>query len=329
MKSEIEEVNQQIQAVQPLLAGIKREMAKAIVGQQYLVDRLLIGLLANSHVLLEGVPGLAKTATVSALAQCISTKFQRIQFTPDLLPSDLLGNLIYNPRDGTYSTKKGPIFANLILADEINRAPAKVQSALLEAMQERQVTIGDETFPLPKPFLVLATQNPIEQEGTYALPEAQVDRFMLKVVVGYPSEAEEKQILHMMARTSARDPLTPVITPEKILEMRQLVDQVHVDEQISDYIVKLVFATRDPKRLAPAMDGKIRFGGSPRASINLTLAGKACAFLQGRGFVTPQDIKTIAMDVLRHRIITTFEAEADEVTSTHVVQHLLDHVAVP
>ena len=196
-------------------------------------------------------------------------------------------------------------------------------------MQERQVTIGDETFPLPKPFLVLATQNPIEQEGTYALPEAQVDRFMLKVVVGYPSETEEKQILHMMARTSTRDPLTPVITPEKILEMRQLVDLVHVDDQISDYIVKLVFATRDPKRLAPAMDGKIRFGGSPRASINLTLAGKACAFLQGRGFVTPQDIKTIAMDVLRHRVITTFEAEADEVTSTHVVQHLLDHVAVP
>ena len=329
MTSEIEAVNQQIQAVQPLLAGIKREMAKAIVGQHYLVDRLLIGLLANGHVLLEGVPGLAKTATVSALAQCISTKFQRIQFTPDLLPSDLLGNLIYNPRDGTYTTKKGPIFANLILADEINRAPAKVQSALLEAMQERQVTIGDETFPLPKPFLVLATQNPIEQEGTYALPEAQVDRFMLKVVVGYPSETEEKQILHMMARTSTRDPLTPVITPEKILEMRQLVDLVHVDDQISDYIVKLVFATRDPKRLAPAMDGKIRFGGSPRASINLTLAGKACAFLQGRGFVTPQDIKTIAMDVLRHRVITTFEAEADEVTSTHVVQHLLDHVAVP
>ena len=329
MTSEIEAVNRQIEAVQPLLAGIKREMAKAIVGQHYLVDRLLIGLLANGHVLLEGVPGLAKTATVSALAQCISTKFQRIQFTPDLLPSDLLGNLIYNPRDGTYTTKKGPIFANLILADEINRAPAKVQSALLEAMQERQVTIGDETFPLPKPFLVLATQNPIEQEGTYALPEAQVDRFMLKVVVGYPSETEEKQILHMMARTSTRDPLTPVITPEKIMEMRQLVDLVHVDDQISDYIVKLVFATRDPKRLAPAMDGKIRFGGSPRASINLTLAGKACAFLQGRGFVTPQDIKTIAMDVLRHRVITTFEAEADEVTSTHIVQHLLDHVAVP
>ena len=329
MKSEIEAVNKQIQAIQPLVEGIQQEMAKAIVGQKYMIDRLLIGLLANGHVLLEGVPGLAKTATVSALAQCIHTKFQRIQFTPDLLPSDLLGNLIYNPRDGSYSTKKGPIFANIILADEINRAPAKVQSALLEAMQERQVTIGEESFPLPKPFLVLATQNPIEQEGTYSLPEAQVDRFMLKVVVGYPSEAEEKQILFMMARTSSRDPLKPVIEPEKILEMRKLVDQVHVDDQISDYIVKLVFASREPARLAPQMVGKIRFGGSPRATINLTLASKAHAFLQGRGYVTPQDVKSIAMDVLRHRIITTFEAEADEFSSEQVVKHLLDTVAVP
>jgi MoxR-like ATPase len=263
------------------------------------------------------------------LAQCINTKFQRIQFTPDLLPSDLLGNLIYNPREGTYSTKKGPIFANIILADEINRAPAKVQSALLEAMQERQVTIGEESFPLPKPFLVLATQNPIEQEGTYSLPEAQVDRFMLKVVVGYPTEPEEKQILFMMARTSARDPLKPVIEPEKILEMRKLVDQVHVDDQISNYIVKLVFASRDPARLAPQMVGKIRFGGSPRATINLTLASKAHAFLSGRGYVTPQDVKSIALDVLRHRIIRTFEAEADEVSSEQIVQHLLDTVAVP
>ncbi|HUR47878.1 MAG TPA: MoxR family ATPase [Candidatus Saccharimonadales bacterium] len=329
MKSEIEAVNKQIQAVQPLIEGIQHEMAKAIVGQKYMIDRLLIGLLANGHVLLEGVPGLAKTATVSALAQCIHTKFQRIQFTPDLLPSDLLGNLIYNPRDGNYSTKKGPVFANIILADEINRAPAKVQSALLEAMQERQVTIGEESFPLPKPFLVLATQNPIEQEGTYSLPEAQVDRFMLKVVVGYPSEAEEKQILFMMARTSTREPLKPVIEPEKILEMRKLVDQVHVDEQISDYIVKLVFASREPARLAPQMVGKIRFGGSPRATINLTLASKAHAFLSGRGYVTPQDVKSIAMDVLRHRIITTFEAEADEFSSELVVKHLLDTVAVP
>src|ERR1051325_3145445 len=329
MKSEIEAVNKQIQAIQPLVEGIQQEMAKAIVGQKYLIDRLLIGLLANGHVLLEGVPGLAKTATVSALAQCIHTKFQRIQFPPDLLPSDLLGNLIYNPREGTYSTKKGPIFANIILADEINRAPAKVQSALLEAMQERQVTIGEESFPLPKPFLVLATQNPIEQEGTYSLPEAQVDRFMLKVVVGYPNEAEEKQILYLMARTSAREPLKPVIQAEKILEMRKLVDAVHVDDQISDYIVTLVFASREPARLAPAMVGKIRFGGSPRATINLTLAAKAHAFLNGRGYVTPQDVKSIALDVLRHRIITTFEAEADEVSSEQIVQHLLDTVAVP
>ena len=329
MKSEIEQLNKQIQAMTPLITGIQQEMAKSIVGQRHLIDRLLIGLLANGHVLLEGVPGLAKTATVSALAQCIHTKFQRIQFTPDLLPSDLLGNLIYNPREGTYSTKKGPIFANLILADEINRAPAKVQSALLEAMQERQVTIGEETFPLPKPFLVLATQNPIEQEGTYSLPEAQVDRFMLKVVVGYPSEAEEKQIMHMMAKTSAREPLKPIIQPEKILEMRKLVDQIHVDDQISDYIIKLVFATREPARLAPSLVGKIRFGGSPRATINLTLAAKAAAFLGGRGYVSPQDVKSIAPDVLRHRIITTFEAEADEVTSEILVKQLLDLIAVP
>ncbi len=329
MKSEIEQLNKQIQAMTPLITGIQQEMAKSIVGQRHLIDRLLIGLLANGHVLLEGVPGLAKTATVSALAQCIHTKFQRIQFTPDLLPSDLLGNLIYNPREGTYSTKKGPIFANLILADEINRAPAKVQSALLEAMQERQVTIGEETFPLPKPFLVLATQNPIEQEGTYSLPEAQVDRFMLKVVVGYPSEAEEKQIMHMMAKTSAREPLKPIIQPEKILEMRKLVDQIYVDDQISDYIIKLVFATREPARLAPSLVGKIRFGGSPRATINLTLAAKAAAFLGGRGYVTPQDVKSIAPDVLRHRIITTFEAEADEVTSELLVKQLLDLIAVP
>src|SRR5215204_1961877 len=237
MKSEIEQLNKQIQALNPLIAGIQQEMAKSIVGQRYLIDRLLIGLLANGHVLLEGVPGLAKTACVSALAQCISTKFSRIQFTPDLLPSDLVGNLIFNPREGTYATKKGPIFANLILADEINRAPAKVQSALLEAMQERQVTIGEESFKLPHPFLVLATQNPIDQEGTYSLPEAQVDRFMLKVVVGYPLEDEERQIMKMMAHTSRREPLSAVVTPEVVLQMRQLVDQVYVDEQVSDYIV--------------------------------------------------------------------------------------------
>ena len=329
MTSELAEINEYIAAMHPSIEAIKVEISKAIVGQTYLVERLLIGLLANGHVLLEGVPGLAKTATINALAQTIHTKFARIQFTPDLLPSDLVGNLIFNPREGTYSTKKGPIFANLILADEINRAPAKVQSALLEAMQERQVTIGEESFRLPHPFLVLATQNPIDQEGTYSLPEAQVDRFMLKVVVGYPTEDEEKGIMKLMARTATREPLRGVIEPETILEMRKLVDYVHVDEQIEDYIVRLVFSTREPKRFAPKVDGMIRFGASPRATINLALAAKAHAFLQGRGYVTPQDVKSIALDVLRHRIITTFEADADEVTSEKIVHHILDTVAVP
>jgi MoxR-like ATPase len=329
MKSDIEDLNKKIQGMHPTLVKVREQVGKVIVGQTYLVDRLIIGLLANGHVLLEGVPGLAKTATISALAQCIHTKFQRIQFTPDLLPSDLIGNMVYNPRENSYSTRKGPIFANLVLADEVNRAPAKVQSALLESMQERQVTIGETSFPLPKPFLVMATQNPIEHEGTYSLPEAQVDRFMLKVVVTYPSEVEEKKILYLMARTTPLPPLQPVIEPEKILEMRDLVDKVHVDDQISDYVVKLVFATREPKRFAAEMYGKIRFGGSPRASIYLTLAAKACAFIKGRGYVVPQDVKDIAMDVLRHRIITTFEAEADEITSEQIVKHLLDNVAVP
>jgi MoxR-like ATPase len=329
MKSELEHLQQQIEAMHPAIDGIEAEISRAIVGQRHLVERLLIGLLANGHVLLEGVPGLAKTATISALAQCIHTKFARIQFTPDLLPSDLLGNLIYNPREGTYLTKKGPIFANLILADEINRAPAKVQSALLEAMQERQVTIGEESFPLPKPFLVLATQNPIDQEGTYSLPEAQVDRFMLKVVVGYPSQAEEKQIMQLMARTATREPLRAVVEASAILEMRALVDEVYVDDQIEDYIVRLVFATREPGRFVPKMDGMIRFGASPRASINLALAGKAYAFLRGRAYVTPQDVKSIALDVLRHRVITTFEAEADDVSSEKIVSYILDTVPVP
>ncbi|HEX8310669.1 MAG TPA: MoxR family ATPase [Chthoniobacteraceae bacterium] len=329
MTSELESLNAQIQTMTPHLLAIEQEMSKAIVGQHHLIRRLIIGLLANGHVLLEGVPGLAKTATINALAQTISTKFARIQFTPDLLPSDLLGNLIYNPREGTYSTKKGPIFANLILADEINRAPAKVQSALLEAMQERQVTIGEETFPLPKPFLVLATQNPIDQEGTYSLPEAQVDRFMLKVVVGYPSEEEEKQIMQLTARTATREPLKAVVQPETILEMRRLVDQVFVDPQIEDYIVRLVFATRDPARFTPQLVGMIRFGASPRATINLALAAKARAFIYGRGYVLPEDIKSIAPDVLRHRVITTFEADADDVTSEKIVAHILETVPVP
>ena len=329
MKSQLSDVQQLVDRFTPSLHAIRTEIARVIIGQHYLVDRLLIGLLGNGHVLLEGVPGLAKTATVNALAACLNVKFQRIQFTPDLLPSDLVGNLIYNPKDGAYFTKKGPIFANIVLADEINRAPAKVQSALLEAMAERQVTIGEETFPLPAPFLVLATMNPIEQEGTYNLPEAQVDRFMLKVVVTYPTETEEKEILRLMARTGDKPKLKAVVQPEVILELRELVDLIHMDERVIDYIVKLVFATREPGRFVPKMEGRIRFGGSPRATINLALAAKAHALLSGRAFATPDDVKAIALDVLRHRIITTFEAEADDVTSEAIVKHVLDQVKVP
>lgn len=327
--TDLQPLQDSIATHQPRLEALRAEMARNIVGQQTLIERLLVGLLANGHVLLEGVPGLAKTATVNALAQSLHLKFARVQFTPDLLPGDLVGNLVFNPRDNTYHTRKGPIFANLVLADEINRAPAKVQSALLEAMQERQVTIGEESFALPAPFLVLATMNPIEQEGTYSLPEAQVDRFMLKVVVTYPNETEERQIMALMARTAARPPLNAVIHPKDILAMRALVDEVFVDEQVSDYIVRLVFATRDPSKVAPKMKPMIRFGGSPRASINLSLAAKALAFLHGRPHVTPMDVKTIAPDVLRHRILTTFEAEADGVTAEQIVAHLLEQVPVP
>ncbi|HNQ88229.1 MAG TPA: MoxR family ATPase [Verrucomicrobiota bacterium] len=329
MHTDLRPLEETIASHQPRLEALRQEMAKNIVGQAILMERLLTGLLANGHVLLEGVPGLAKTATVNALAQCLHLDFARVQFTPDLLPGDLIGNLVFNPRDNVYQTRKGPVFANLVLADEINRAPAKVQSALLEAMQERQVTIGEETFPLPAPFLVLATMNPIEQEGTYALPEAQVDRFMLKTIVTYPSETEERQIMALMSRTAPRPPLTAILHPENILAMRELVDQIYVDDQVSDYIVRLVFATRNPGTLAPRMKPFIRFGGSPRASINLALAAKAHAFLQGRPHVTPMDIKTIAPDVLRHRVLTTFEADADGITAEHIVAHLLEQVPVP
>jgi len=308
---------------------ICQEIQKMVVGQQYLVERLLIGLLSNGHVLLEGVPGLAKTTTIKALACSIHADFKRIQFTPDLLPSDIVGTLIYDPRNHEYSTKKGPIFANLVLADEINRSPAKVQSALLEAMQEHQVTLGDETHPLPEPFLVLATQNPLDQEGTYALPEAQVDRFMLKVVVDYGSEAEEREILDLMAFSSTRFKLEPVITSETVLQLRALVDQIYVDEQIKDYIVKLVFATRRPKTVDPKMEGLVRYGVSPRATIYLTLASRAHAFMQGRAYVTPEDVRAIALDVMRHRILLTYEAEAEEVTTTQIVNWILDRVPVP
>jgi MoxR-like ATPase len=305
------------------------QMHRVIVGQDNLLHRMLIGLLSNGHLLIEGVPGLAKTTAVACLAGGINTGFQRLQFTPDLLPADLIGTLIYRPTDGAFVVQKGPIFSNIILADEINRAPAKVQSALLEAMQERQVTIGKETFRLDEPFLVLATQNPIEQEGTYPLPEAQVDRFMLKVIVDYPSKEEERGILDRMASTSPAMDIDAVMSPRDILEARKVVDEIYIDEKIKDYIVDLTFATRDPGALDLPIADWVQYGASPRATLALTIGAKASAFLAGRGYVTPQDVKTIAMDVLRHRVIVTYEAEAEEKTSEDVVRTVLDHVAVP
>ncbi|HLE32207.1 MAG TPA: MoxR family ATPase [Bacteroidota bacterium] len=305
------------------------EVGKIIVGQRHMIDRLLIGLLSNGHILLEGVPGLAKTLAIKTLAGAISARFQRIQFTPDLLPADLIGTMIYNQKDGKFVTRKGPIFANFILADEINRAPAKVQSALLEAMQERQITIGEETFKLEEPFLVLATQNPIEQEGTYPLPEAQVDRFMLKVKIGYPSRAEELQIMKQNV-DGTQKPMKPVVSPKDILAAREVVKQVYMDEKIERYILDIVFATREPKtfkldKLVPL----ISYGASPRATINLALAAKAHAFIKRRGYVIPEDVRSIAMDVMRHRVAVTYEAEAEEITPESVVQEILNHVEVP
>jgi len=305
------------------------ELSKVIVGQQYLVERLVIGLLANGHVLLEGVPGLAKTLAVKSLANCMHVKFARLQFTPDMLPADVIGTQVYNPQSGSFSTRKGPVFANLVLADEINRAPAKVQSALLEAMQEKQVTIGDQTYKLEEPFLVLATQNPIEQEGTYPLPEAQVDRFMLKLKIGYPSRAEERQILDMMARTSGQPHTNPVVDAQQILKAREVINDIYVDDKVKDYIVDLVCATRDPDHYKIAVKEFIQLGASPRATIALTLAAKAYAFLKGRGYVTPQDVKSIGMDVLRHRVAITYEAEAEEKTSENIIQKIFDELPVP
>jgi MoxR-like ATPase len=329
MDAAITAINERVREGSAFADRLRREIATVIVGQQYLVDRLLIGLLANGHVLLEGVPGLAKTLSVKTLAQAIQASFRRIQFTPDLLPADLVGTQVYNPRDGSFTVKRGPIFAQLILADEINRAPAKVQSALLEAMQERQVTIGDETHLLPDPFLVLATQNPIEQEGTYPLPEAQVDRFMLKLKIVYPSREEERQILDRMATSANHRPPAPVVTTDDIVAARALVDQVYVDDKIKDYIVSLVFATRQPKTFDLDLGPLIEYGASPRATLCLTLAARAHAFLQGRGYVTPQDVKAIAPDALRHRIIVSYEAEAEEVDADEVVRRVLDGVPVP
>ena len=329
MDTAVATINDQVKDASAFTYRLREEIGTVIVGQRYLVDRLLVGLLAGGHVLLEGVPGLAKTLAVKTLAQAIDATFRRIQFTPDLLPADLIGTMIYSPRDGTFTTRKGPIFAQLVLADEINRAPAKVQSALLEAMQEHQVTIGDETHPVPEPFVVLATQNPIEQEGTYPLPEAQVDRFMLKLRIGYPSREEERQILDRMAVTQDRRPVAPVASTADILRTRGLIDQIYVDDKIKEYVVNIVFATREPKAYQLDLDQLIEYGASPRATLYLTVAAKAHAFLQGRGYVTPQDVKSIGPDVLRHRVIVTYEAEAEEVDADEVVKRVFEGVPVP
>jgi len=323
------ELNQQVEEARHWVQPLLDEVSKVVVGQRVLVQRLVTGLLTNGHVLLEGVPGLAKTLTVRTLASAIDTGFQRLQFTPDLLPADLIGTLIYNQKDGEFATKLGPIFSNLILADEINRAPAKVQSALLEAMQERQVTIGEQTFKLPDPFLVLATQNPIEQEGTYQLPEAQLDRFMLKVHVGYPTKEEERSILETMSTSSPRLEVRKVLDPAEIIRARGIVNQIYVDDRVKDYIVDIVWATREPQSYKLDLEGMIRYGASPRATIFLTLAAKAQAFIEGRGYVTPQDVKSIGLDVLRHRVGVSYEAEAEELTSEMIVRKIFAGLPVP
>lgn len=332
MKTEVDmkALGEKIEQHSAFIDDIYSELNKVIVGQRYMIDRLLIGLLADGHVLLEGVPGLAKTLTVSSLAKVIDTKFQRIQFTPDLLPADLIGTLIYNQKEGEFTVKKGPIFANIVLADEINRSPAKVQSALLESMQEKQVTISESTFPLEAPFLVLATQNPVEQEGTYNLPEAQVDRFMLKLKVGYPSEKEELEIMRRMAKTGEREPLNSVTNADTILKARSVINEIYTDEKVEQYIVNLIFATRYPDRYNLSdLTELISFGASPRASINLNLAARANAFMEHRAYVTPEDVRTITMDVLRHRIIPTFEAEAENISPEDIIKKILNTVQVP
>ena len=329
MTIDVKQIGEKVQRESALLDRVRGEIEKVIIGQEYLIERLLIGLLCNNHVLIEGVPGLAKTLSVTTLAQAVQVSFRRIQFTPDLLPADLIGTLIYNPQSGDFSTKKGPIFANIILADEINRAPAKVQSALLEAMQERQVTIGEKSHKLEEPFMVLATQNPIEQEGTYPLPEAQIDRFMLKLKITYPKKDEEKKILQRMARSNPGLCAEPVLEPSDILRLRALTDEIYMDEKVEDYIVDVVQATREPSDYGLDIGDLILYGASPRATIYLAMASRAHALLQGRGYVTPQDVKAIGMDVLRHRVIITYEAEAEEKTSEDVVSAIFDNVAVP
>ncbi|MEM6532874.1 MAG: AAA family ATPase [Myxococcota bacterium] len=329
MTESLQDVARAVEEQAQVFHRVREEIAKVIVGQRYMVDRLLLGLLADGHILLEGIPGLAKTTAVKAVADCIHTGFARIQFTPDLLPADLVGTEIYRPQSGDFAVKKGPIFSNLVLADEINRAPAKVQSALLESMQERQVTIGDQTFDLPRPFLVLATQNPLEQEGTYPLPEAQVDRFMLKLLVNYPSREEEREIMRRMTRTE-KPSVDAVIDPDALREAQRVIDAMHLDPKIEDYIVEIVFATREPaKHKLDHLSGLIAFGASPRATIALAKACRVQAFLEGRHYVTPQDVKNIGADILRHRVILTYEAEAQDLSTDDVVREIFNRVDVP
>ncbi len=329
MNTDIKAITEQVQRESAFIEPLFYETSRVIVGQKPMLERVLIGLLCNGHVLLEGVPGLAKTLTVRTFADSISAAFMRIQFTPDLLPADLVGTVIYNQQTASFAVRKGPIFANVILADEINRAPAKVQSALLEAMQERQVTIGNNTFPLPSPFIVLATQNPVEQEGTYPLPEAQVDRFMLKVKVGYPTRDEEKEILNRMAGDSVPK-AQKVVTPEQIAQARAVLHRIYVDEKVKDYILNIVFATREPAKFGlKDIEDYIQYGASPRATIALTQAARAHAFLRHRGFVTPEDVKAIGLDVLRHRVSITYEAEAEELTPERIIQRVFERVEVP
>ena len=326
---DIQALNERVRSEGIYLKHLRDEISKVIVGQRYVIERLLIGILTDGHILIEGVPGLAKTLTISTLAKTIQAKFQRIQFTPDLLPADIIGTQIYNPKDGTFSVKEGPIFSNIILADEINRAPAKVQSALLEAMQERQVTLGSSTKKLDTLFLVFATQNPIEQEGTYPLPEAQVDRFLMKLKITYPNKAEEKEILKRMAVVDKETEVTPIVTPDVILKSRQIINEIYLDEKLENYIVDIVMATRDPKQYHLDIASFIEYGASPRATISLALASKAHAFLNGRGYVTPHDVKSVGMDILRHRVIITYEAEAEDLTSEHIIEKIFNVIEVP
>ena len=330
MSTDRDKINEKVQKESKFVEKMLAAMGTVIVGQKYLMERLMVGLLANGHLLVESVPGLAKTLSIMTLSKAVNAKFRRVQFTPDLLPADIIGTQIYNPKDGTFSIKKGPIFANIVLADEVNRAPGKVQAALLEAMQERQVTIGDTSYKLDEPFLVMATQNPIDQEGTYPLPEAQVDRFMLKVNITYPNPEEETEVLTRMGHTQKNPEISPVVEPEEILRARTIVDEIYFDDKLKQYIINLVFATRYPDKYGlPELASLIQLGASPRASIALIVASKAYAFIQGRGYVTPDDIRMIGYDVLRHRIIPSYEAEAEEKTTEDIIKTIFEKVEIP